>query len=228
MNGHNGYLYIFLDEGGNFDFSQKGTKYFTLTSVSSHRNWDKLYTNLSNEKYKLIEWGLNTEYFHCAEDNKYVRSKVFNILAEEFENNNIKIDSIIIEKQKTSLILQIEKEFYSKMLGFLLKYIFKNSNIQSYNEIIIITDRIPINKKRQVVEKTVKKALTGELEELCKKYRLYHHNSSSHFALQMADYCNWAIYRKWERQDDLSYKIIEPFIRSEFEIFKTGKIYYYQ
>ena len=29
--------YIFLDEAGNFDFSQNGTRYFVLTSVSTRR-----------------------------------------------------------------------------------------------------------------------------------------------------------------------------------------------
>ncbi len=31
------FLYIYLDEGGNFDFSANGTKYFTLTSVTTVR-----------------------------------------------------------------------------------------------------------------------------------------------------------------------------------------------
>ena len=33
----NRYRYIFLDEGGNFDFSPKGTRFFTLTSVTKAR-----------------------------------------------------------------------------------------------------------------------------------------------------------------------------------------------
>ena len=31
------FLYIFLDEGGNFDFSKNGTKYFTVTSLTKER-----------------------------------------------------------------------------------------------------------------------------------------------------------------------------------------------
>ena len=30
-------LYVFLDEGGNLDFSVNGTKYFTLTSIKKER-----------------------------------------------------------------------------------------------------------------------------------------------------------------------------------------------
>ncbi len=30
-------LYLFLDEGGNFDFSPAGTRYLTLTAVTATR-----------------------------------------------------------------------------------------------------------------------------------------------------------------------------------------------
>ena len=65
-------LYIFLDEGGNFDFSLNGTRYFTLTCVTSQRPfpWDATFPSL---KYDLIEKGLDIEYFHAAEDRQIVR-----------------------------------------------------------------------------------------------------------------------------------------------------------
>lgn len=221
-----------MDEGGNFDFSKKGTKYFTLTSITTPRTWRNLYSRLSEEKYNLIEWGLEAstiEYFHCSEDNRYVRSKVFDILSEEFQNNHIKIDSIVVEKAKTHPVLQSEEEFYSRMLGYLLKYIFSLSFFETadYKEIIVITDKIPINKKRQAVEKAIKEVLSDKLKPLCKKYKILHHNSSSHFALQIVDYCNWAVFRKWESNKDQYYKVIQPFLRSEFNIFEGGNIYYY-
>ena len=28
-----------------------------------------------------------------------------------------------------------------------------------------------------------------------------HHSSRSHFGLQVADYCCWAVFRKWEQGD---------------------------
>ena len=33
-------LYIFLDEGGNLDFSTNGTEYFVLTALSKHRSFE--------------------------------------------------------------------------------------------------------------------------------------------------------------------------------------------
>jgi len=53
-------IYIFLDEGGNFDFSDKGTKFFTLTSVLKRRPFN-MYGQLTELRFDLIESGLDIE-----------------------------------------------------------------------------------------------------------------------------------------------------------------------
>jgi hypothetical protein len=60
------YLYVFLDEAGDFDFSATGTKFFTFTTITKRRPfpWD---TPLISLKYDLIEVGLDIEYFHAAD-----------------------------------------------------------------------------------------------------------------------------------------------------------------
>ena len=44
---------------------------------------------------------------------------------------------------------------------------------------------------------------------------------------QIADYCCWAIYRKWEKGDLRSHDLIKNKIRSEFDMFAKGNIKYY-
>ena len=46
-------------------------------------------------------------------------------------------------------------------------------------------------------------------------------------ALQVADYCSWAIQRKWERGDARSYASIANKVKSEFDLFERGKVIYY-
>jgi len=62
-------LYMFIDEGGNFDFSPRGTKYFNLTCLTEKRPFPS-YDKLRNIKYDLIEDGINIEYFHATNDKK--------------------------------------------------------------------------------------------------------------------------------------------------------------
>lgn len=45
--------------------------------------------------------------------------------------------------------------------------------------------------------------------------------------LQVADYCTWAIQRKWERADLRSYDLIKRKIRSEYDLWRIGTIHYY-
>jgi len=106
-------LYIFLDEGGDFNFSPTGSKYFTLTCVNMRRPF-LLHTALDTYKYNLIEFRnqprIDLEYFHCTDDNRHVRSKVFDMLAEELPRQSV--DAVIIEKCKTVPALQVPEKFF--------------------------------------------------------------------------------------------------------------------
>lgn len=219
-------LYIFLDEGGNFDFSETGSRFFSLTSVSMRRPFT-LHTQLDTYKYDLIEHNIQPriemEFFHCADDNPFVRQKVFEMLAAILPKQSV--DSIVVEKRKTGPALQMPEKFYPKMLGYLLRYVL-DTTPDGISELVIITDTIPVNKKRQAVEKALKLVL-AEMLPRTTPYKIMHHASRSHYGLQIADYLNWAILRKWERNDRTAYNQIAPLIRSEFDIFRSGKRHYY-
>jgi hypothetical protein len=216
-------LYIFLDEGGNFDFSEKGTKYFTLTALSAVRpfSWE---TDLLRTKYDLIEDGVSIEAFHATEDKQPTRNRVFAAIAQYLAN--IRLDTLIIEKRKTRPPLQVEELFYPRMLAYLLRYIFKNIAAQAYQSVIVITDTIPIHKKREAIEKAVKETLNHMLPTDI-SYQILHHASKSSMTLQAVDYCNWAIYRKWANDDTRSYDIISSSIKSEYDIFQKGTTLFY-
>lgn len=215
------FLYIFLDEGGNFDFSPSGTKYFTLTSLAMVRPfpfreaWD-------DYRHEVLEYGKDLEYFHCADDNKFLRQRLFGILNDYAKT--LRVDSLIVEKAKTGPALRADQRFYPEMLGYLLKHVL--TSIAPFDDVIVITDSIPHQKKRDAVEKGVKQALKAMLPAGM-KYRVLHQSSRAHYGLQAVDYCNWAIYRKWDSGDTEFYEAIKPSLHSEYDIFKTGKKYYY-
>ena len=51
--------------------------------------------------------------------------------------------------------------------------------------------------------------------------------SRSHFGLQIADYCCWAIQRKWVKVQLAWYDRIKMAIRHELEVFQHGTEYFY-
>jgi len=73
--------YIFLDEGGDLNFSPTGSKHFILTSVVLDRPFP-LEGELSALRFDWIERGLNLEYFHASEDRQPVRNDVFARISE--------------------------------------------------------------------------------------------------------------------------------------------------
>jgi hypothetical protein len=215
--------YLFLDEGGNLDFSPTGTPYFILTSVATRRPFTP-HGSLDDFKHDCLEFGLDTEYFHCTDDNSRVRHKVFELIAGNLDS--LRIDCLVVEKAKTGPALREDKRFYPEMLGYLLRYVIPREIKNGVDEVIVITDTIPIQKKRQAIEKAIKGVLAKMLPAGM-RYRILHHASRSHYGLQVADYCNWAVFRKWQRGEVEFYDLIKPAVKSEFEIFRAGTTLYY-
>ena len=210
-------VYVFLDESGNLDFNTSGTRYFVLTSVSMKRPF-LLNDALDGYKYDCLEYGLDTERFHCAYDNKHVRSRVFDIISGHSEG--VEIHSLFVEKSKVPPDNRAEERFYPEMLGNLLRHVLETPLHAAAEEIIVITDTLPLKKRRHAIKWAVKPTLVRMIPN-SPRYRVLHHDSRSHYGLQVADYCCWAIFRKHERGDDAYYRRIERAVRSELDILRT-------
>ena len=206
--------YIFLDEAGNFDFSDRGTRYFTLASVSARRPFEWA-SPLDEFKHDCIERGIGIEYFHCYNDSRRVRGSVFDLIAASSANLNV--DCLVVDKSKIPPLLQDESRFYPEMLGLLLSLVIPIAAVaEDTDEIIVITDTVPVNRRRRAVEKAVQTTL-GRMLPSRARYRLLHHQSRSHYGLQVADYCCWAVFRKWESRDGSWLGRITSALRNEFE-----------
>ncbi len=204
--------YIFLDESGNFDFSASGTRYLVLTSVGMRRPFPTS-DRLNDYKYECIEQGTDIEYFHCYDDRKNVRNAVFDVIAAHLDA--LRIHCLVVEKAKTDPALRETARLYPWMLGYLLRRALREELHAGADEVIVITDTIPVNKKRKAVEKSIQLAVARK-QSPGFKFRILHHQSRSHYGLQIADYCCWAIFRKWQRGESAWYDRIRPAVRGEF------------
>jgi hypothetical protein len=212
------FLYIFLDEAGNLDFSKNGTRYFVLAGVAKERPFHA-YKELTELKYDLVERGMGLEYFHAAEDNQATRNQVFDIIEKNLAD--VAVDSIIVEKQKVPKALHADEQFYPKVLGTLLREILRQYPLAEFAEVIVFTDSLPVSRKRAAVEKGVKRTLTAMLPASV-RYRVLHHASKSNMDLQIADYCTWAIYRKWNGGDERSFNRVKAAVRREWDVLQAG------
>lgn len=225
-------LFIFIDESGNFDFSPKGTKYFILSAVSTLNPLGK--EKLEEIKYDLMKNGINLEYFHATEDKQVVRNKVYSFI----ENlKDIEIDSVIAQKNKTNPSLYVStkkkkpkkgEKLYTLALQTLLQYIFRRyNNSAKVDQVVIVLSSIFDVNKRELIKKIIKIYLK---QIFSNPFYLYFHQNRSDKNTQIADYCCWAIYKKWTDGEIRPYIAVNKGnkIKSEFDIFKTGKTIYYK
>ena len=217
------FTYMFLDESGNFDFSANGTRYFLLTSVSMRRPFG-VYAELESYKYDCIESGGDVEHFHCHDDRNAVRNAVFSVISAHLDE--LRIDCLVVEKRKTRPPLQEDERLYRWSLGYLLRRVLSYGLVSGASDVMVITDTIPVNRLRKAAEKAIHGAMVkNQLPGM--RYRILHHQSRSHYGLQVADYCCWAIFRKWQRGESAWYDRIKPALRSEHDVFESETRHYY-
>jgi hypothetical protein len=217
------HLYLFLDEAGNLDFSRNGTRYFLLGCLTKERPF-RAYSELAELKYDLIEEGIGLEYFHAAEDKQSTRNRVFDIIRRHLDG--VRVDALLVEKCKAAPALREEEKFYAHMLGQLLQWVLGQHALEEFAEVIVFTDRIPVQRKRGAVEKAVKQTLAGILPAGT-RYRVFHHDSKSNYDLQIADYCTWAVYRKWALGDARSFEVIAAVVKKEWDYYQAQTATYY-
>jgi hypothetical protein len=211
--------FIFLDESGNYDFSPSGTAHLIYTAVSSGTILPGI-AELYALKHLAIATGIELEYFHATEDRQIVRDRVFEVIRPL----PIRVDSIIVEKRKAGPSIRPIDRIYPKMFDILLQYLL-NGLPRQPRRIQIFCDVPDTRKATRSVEKGIKLALRmlpGSVE-----YSVLIHESKCHPYLQIADYCCWALSRKYQRTDYRSYKLIMGLMGNEFDVFNRGTTIWY-
>jgi hypothetical protein len=214
--------YVFADECGNFDFSTKAgaSKYFILVSVTledcsvGHRVLD-LRRDLA-----LRGIGLASDQFHATTDQQAVRDEVFPVVAA----TPLRIDAVILEKRKTyPHVRDTEERFYKTAWYLHMKYVAPRI-VDHSHELLVVSASLGTAKKRRLFHEAVADVMRqvgpASTQVAC-------WSDASDPCLQVADYCAWAIQRKWERSDARSYDLIKHHIRTEFDVFASSSHYFY-
>lgn len=212
-------LYVYLDESGNFDFSNKGTEHFVLGAVTTP---DPVASQarMLRTKYALLENGTDVEYFHASEDTQAIRDEVLDTICGM---ENIKFDFVVAEKRKTVPVCQNPADFYRIQSQTLLKWVFTDFDVAPYDQVVVVFDKALPKKERGYVEQAIK----PELKKYGKPFRMYFHRTLSDLNGQIADYGAWSVFVSYERNERRPIRKLQPLIKSCFEIFKTGTRKYY-
>ena len=214
--------YIFTDEAGCFTFNREPnvSRYFILCTVIMSSC--EIAGDLLNLRRKLAWNGADLkDYFHATEDKQSVRDQVY----ETIMGRDFSIQATIMEKSKAhQSIRESRPKFYKT--GFYFH--FRNGVsrlVDQSSETLFTTACLGVKKERVAFQDAVSDVMWRTHRSGV--WRADFMPCQADPCLQVADYCAWAIQRKWERDDLRSYDIIRERISYEYDLWGGEITHYY-
>jgi Protein of unknown function (DUF3800) len=213
-------LYIFADETGDFEFvrGRNVSRYFILCTVSMGSCY--VGTALVELRRRLAWDGHQLgDYFHATTDKQAVRDAVFEVIRQY----QFSVQATIMEKSKAQpQVRSSRSRFYQYGWYYHFKY---GAKFPAQSELLMTAASIGTKKERAsftgAVDDVMRQTIRGTnwITTFCP--------AAADPCLQVADYCAWALQRKWEKNDIRSYELIRDRINYEYDLWSKGTVHYY-
>ena len=206
--------YIFMDESWDLWFDKKwSSKYFIITFLfqkqekTSELIMKKLFHRLKGKKVKIRDW-----VFHCCKEDRVNIIKALRLIEEK----DLSCMTLILNKDRVYTKLQNQKHIlYNWVVNILIDTII-NKNIIPKN------DKITFVASRRETSKTLNENFLSYLKSKHKDQPNINFEIRTPYQekwLQVADIVSYAVYQKYERNDNELYDIIEKLILEERRLF---------
>jgi len=212
--------FLFADEAGDFEFRRdpRVSRYFILCTV--HMESCGVGGTLLDLRRRLAWEGLPVgDYFHATTDRQAVRDQVFDAIA----HFPFTIQSTILEKSKARPhVRETRQRFYQYGWFYHLKF-SRSRFLRPSTELLVTTAAIGTRNERAL--------FTGAVDDVARQvlqagmWRTTFCPAAADPCVQIADYCAWAIQRKWERADERSYRLIAGKIDHEYDLWARGTVH---
>lgn len=213
--------YIFADEAGCFTFENKpgASKYFILCTVTMP---DCAVGAALLSLRRELAWNDMPlgEYFHCCNDKQIVRDAVFS----EINKFDFSVQATVLEKRKTQPKLRVTKERFYQHAWL---YHFRHGippRIPPGHDLLVTAASLGTRKEKLSFTNAIADVMTQTSRA---KWKADFTPAASDPCLQVADYCAWAIQRKWESNDDRSFNLIKSRLTYQYDLFAKGTTYHY-
>lgn len=216
-------LFLFADEAGNFNFSRQAaaSKYYIVCTISCD-SCDIGTALLALRRELIWDRAPVGEYFHASEDKQAIRDRVFQVLQQQ----NFSIQATIMEKSKAQPQVRVtEHRFYHYGWYYHFQYAAPKVLGNASTEFHVTTAAVGTQRGQGVFTRAVNDVVQRVIKN--KNWRTNFCRSVADPCLQAADYCTWAIQRKWERADTKSYDLIKDKIVHEVDMWSHGGRHYY-
>lgn len=214
--------YLFSDEAGDFTFSRGPniSRYFIICTVTTGSL--DLGVRLSQLRHELVRERIEVgDYFHATTDSQVVRDRVYEVLA----GCDFQFQATICEKSKAQPQVRESKARFYKYPWF---YHFKHGvsrKLRGADRLLVTTASIGTKKERQTYTSSLEDVVNQSASHVL--WAVDFRPAMADPCLQAADYCAWAIQRKWERSDERALDIIRDKLDYEYELWRHGTVHYY-
>ncbi|HEV7277055.1 MAG TPA: DUF3800 domain-containing protein [Devosiaceae bacterium] len=214
--------YLFADEAGCFTFNREPnvSRYFIICTITM--NSLEVGDALRKLRHDLLWEGVEVgDFFHATVDAQVVRDRVFGVLLE----HEFYVQATICEKAKAQPQVTTSKARFYKYPWY---YQFKHGlapHLLPDMRLLITAASIGTKKEKATFVGSLSDVMSQTVSKV--PWAVDFRPSHCDPCLQAADYCAWAIQRKWERNDERSYGLIRDRITYEYELWKHGRTLYY-
>ena len=214
--------YLFSDEAGDFTFNRNPnvSRYFIICTLTS--NTLDMSVALTRLRHELIHEGLPVgDYFHATTDKQAVRDRVY----AEMLKHSFRFQATICEKSKAQpQVTKSKARFYQYPWYYHFKYGLAR-RLKDGDRLTVTAASIGTKKER----KTYTNALNDVVQQSAPDipWAVDFRPAMACPMLQAADYCAWAVQRKWERGDQQSYDLIASHLDYEYDLWAKGDKHHY-
>jgi hypothetical protein len=214
--------FLFADEAGDFTFKRQpgASRYFilcTLTAVDAGLSHDLLQIR----RALILGGEVDRDRLHATEDKQHVRDRVFECLGD----HAFRVDATVLEKSKAQLHIRAsDAQFYQAAWYYHFQFVGPVILSQA-DRLLLTAASLGTNKTRAAFKQGFNNAVQQIAER--DRWQTSFMESAKDPMLWAADYCAWAIQRKWERTDERSYRLIESKIRREIDLWRVEREQYF-
>ncbi len=153
-----------------------------------------------------------------------IRDRVF----KELANHDFSVQATVLEKSKAYPRVRTTDHLFYQYGWF---YHFKNTAPKvikdGVSELHVTAASIGTKNRQTAFSTAVNNVVQQVLRSGEKKHRTNFCPAMADPCLQAADYCTWAIQRRWEGRDVRSYDLIKERINHEFDLWAHGDKHQY-
>ncbi|MQC17481.1 MAG: hypothetical protein DWG80_00205 [Chloroflexi bacterium] len=216
-------LCLFGDEAGDLTFSRGPsiTRYFYLTTVA-FADHGAVQADLQELRHDIAAGGFDRQKgLHATSDPQWIRNRVFDVLS----GHDFAVDTTIFDKPKANPRQRPDPAtFYRFAWIWHLQRVIPDRCLPT-PELLVVAAEISLNAKRQAYHQALKAAMQQVSPQTV--FEAASWPAATDLCTQAADYCGWAVLRKWESGDTRSYARIAKKIGREYDLFQRGTTEFY-